>query len=146
MQPRLSMMKDPDGERTYNVYYKILDASEYGLPQQRKRVFIIALKIKKKKGAFHWPLPCKRKVPMSSVLEKKVHVEERLSASTSYLTSSFLIINVIIPKDHCHPIPRRCSAGGSGRFVTLVVMPGSRYGSGLSRPGMTRVWSGIGLF
>lgn len=34
LQPRLSMMKDPDGERTYNVYYKILDASEYGLPQQ----------------------------------------------------------------------------------------------------------------
>lgn len=56
--PGLLSMKDADGERIlhkivekfieqdYSVTYKILDAADYGVPQQRKRLFIIARKIK----------------------------------------------------------------------------------------------------
>tara|TARA_B100000795_G_scaffold142276_1_gene106545 strand:- start:1246 stop:2301 length:1056 start_codon:yes stop_codon:yes gene_type:complete len=52
----------------YNVTYKILNASDFGLPQNRERIFIIATK----KGYFNFDLLNKNKSkPLSKFLENK---------------------------------------------------------------------------
>lgn len=53
---RLLGVKSVDGSTYYNVYAKILDASKYGLPQSRHRLFIVALKKRDMKGKFWWPM------------------------------------------------------------------------------------------
>ena len=52
----------------YDVTHQILDALNFGLPQKRERVFIVALK----KGAkpMAWPVGRKRRPSLSKVLEK----------------------------------------------------------------------------
>ncbi|WP_413862191.1 DNA cytosine methyltransferase [Methanobrevibacter sp. UBA417] len=51
-------------ELGYSVNYKILDASDYGVPQKRKRVFFIGSKI----GDVEFPLPLKNKVTVMDAL------------------------------------------------------------------------------
>ncbi len=55
----------------YEVQYKILEAKDYGLPQIRKRLFIVGVhkSIKKK---FEFPQPTKLKYTLSKVLGGKV--------------------------------------------------------------------------
>jgi DNA (cytosine-5)-methyltransferase 1 len=38
----------------YNIYWKVLNTKDYGIPQNRERVFIVGIKVKYDKG-FQWP-------------------------------------------------------------------------------------------
>ena len=72
----LLSMKNVDGEDVkylikteledlgYKTNYKILDASEHGVPQKRKRVFFIGSRI----GEIEFPEPQKKKVTVSEAL------------------------------------------------------------------------------
>ena len=51
----------------YNVKYEVLEAKDYGLPQIRKRLFIVGVS-KKIKKTFEFPKPTKLKYNLSSVL------------------------------------------------------------------------------
>lgn len=42
-------------ENGYNNYYKILDAQDFGIPQRRKRVFIVSIRKDIDKGSFSFP-------------------------------------------------------------------------------------------
>ena len=57
---RLCAVTSVDGSQFYKVYAKILDASNYGLPQSRKRLFVVALKKKEMIRKFRWPMPQKQ--------------------------------------------------------------------------------------
>lgn len=52
----------------YNVFYKILNAKDYGLPQNRERIFIVGFK--NHNITFHFPLPNKEEINLSHILEK----------------------------------------------------------------------------
>ena len=53
----------------YNVEYEVFDAADFGVPQQRKRVFIIG-KRKDLKETIEWPKPEYKPVAVKDILDK----------------------------------------------------------------------------
>jgi DNA (cytosine-5)-methyltransferase 1 len=62
----LQVLRDELG---YTVYYKSLNALDYGLPQKRERVIIVGFYLPM---VFQFPLKQKTFMPLSEILEKKV--------------------------------------------------------------------------
>ncbi len=58
----------------YQVFHQILDASDFGVPQKRKRIYIVGFnrKIFGKYITFHHPIGANNKVYINQFLEKKV--------------------------------------------------------------------------
>lgn len=59
-------------EAGYNNYWKVLDASDYGIPQHRERVFIVSIRKDVDHGLFRFPHPMELKTKMIDLLEDKV--------------------------------------------------------------------------
>ncbi len=76
---RLKSVKDDDGSTYYSLYVKILDAANHGLPQSRRRLFIMGFRKKLMKAPFKWPKPQKM-VHLETILQKNVVGGGRLSA------------------------------------------------------------------
>ena len=57
-------------EHGYTVTYKVLNALHYGLPQNRERIFIVALL--PEHGPIEWPCPEPSYTPLSFILEEDV--------------------------------------------------------------------------
>lgn len=92
-------------EAGYNNYYQVLNAKDYGIPQNRERVFIISIRKDIDKG-FKFPLPFPLELRLEDLLEDEV--DERF-----YLNDSR--IDALI--EH----KRRNAENGNGfgaRFVT----------------------------
>lgn len=53
----------------YTMYYKVLNASEFGVPQARKRIYIVGIRNDLKVDNFCFPKPTNKKVCLSDVLE-----------------------------------------------------------------------------
>lgn len=89
----------------YNNYYKVLNAKDYGIPQNRERVFIVSIRQDIDKG-FDFPSPFELKKRLGDVLED--------NADKKYFLSEERIKSLIIHKE-------RNKANGNGfgaRFVT----------------------------
>ncbi|MBD2178878.1 DNA (cytosine-5-)-methyltransferase [Pseudanabaena sp. FACHB-1998] len=58
----------------YHVFWSILDAKDYGVPQVRKRIFIVGISedISKDIPDFRFPLPIKNKEYVGSYVEKNI--------------------------------------------------------------------------
>lgn len=56
-QTMISLLKNI---KIYNVHWKVLNTADYGIPQSRKRIFIVGIMKKHQKNDFHWPnpIPC----------------------------------------------------------------------------------------
>ncbi|MCK9225992.1 MAG: DNA cytosine methyltransferase, partial [Candidatus Muirbacterium halophilum] len=54
----------------YNVYYKVLNASDYGLPQNRERIFIVCFRKDLNVDNFKFPTALKKVVSLNDILEK----------------------------------------------------------------------------
>jgi DNA (cytosine-5)-methyltransferase 1 len=64
-----------NGQRCYNVYYKVLDTKEYGIPQNRKRVFIVGILKSKEQTEFCFPKPIKCRSIMTYIDKSVTHKE-----------------------------------------------------------------------
>lgn len=53
----------------YTVYYRVLNALDYGLPQKRERVFLVGFY---QPMIYHWPIKMSKYKPLSEILEKNV--------------------------------------------------------------------------
>jgi DNA (cytosine-5)-methyltransferase 1 len=53
----------------YKIYHKVLNTRDYGLPQNRERIYIVG--IKTPHDTFEFPLPFPLKKTITSILEKK---------------------------------------------------------------------------
>lgn len=62
----------------YHIYYKVLNAKHYGVPQNRERVFIIGIR-DDKDNAFNWPKPFSLNKKLKDVLEEDVDEKYYLS-------------------------------------------------------------------
>ena len=66
-------------ELGYNSYYKVLNAKDYGIPQNRERVFTISIRKDIDRCSFKFPEPVELKVRLKDMLEKQVDEKYYLS-------------------------------------------------------------------
>lgn len=70
----------------YDSTYRVLNACDYGVPQSRKRCFMVsALRSEGGLGTFQWPAPCPDGRVLKDVLEPADDVPERYYLSESRL-------------------------------------------------------------
>lgn len=63
----------------YNSYYKVLNSKDYGIPQNRERVFIISIRKDLDNGEFKFPEPFDNGIRLKDMLEE--HVDEKFYIS-----------------------------------------------------------------
>lgn len=66
------LFTDELNEYGYNTHYKVLNAKNYGVPQNRERVYLIIIKKELDNGKFEFPKPFDNGVRLKNVLEKEV--------------------------------------------------------------------------
>ena len=59
-------------EYGYNVYWKVLNAKDYGIPQNRERVYLIFIKKELDNGKFTYPEPFDNGMRLKDILEENV--------------------------------------------------------------------------
>lgn len=59
-------------EYNYNTYYKVLNAKDYGIPQNRERVYLIIIKKEFDNGEFKFPKGFDNGIRLKNILEKEV--------------------------------------------------------------------------
>lgn len=72
------ILKDLD-DAGYNSYWKVLNAKDYGVPQNRERVFIVSIRKDIDKGKFKFPDPIESEIRLKHILEKEVEQKYFLS-------------------------------------------------------------------
>lgn len=66
------MFTDELDEYGYNVYWKVLNAKDYGIPQNRERVYLIFIKKELDNGKFKFPEPFYNGTRLKDILEDEV--------------------------------------------------------------------------
>ena len=58
----------------YEFFCKVLDSSDFGVPQVRKRIYIVGFDSSRFKSTpdFFWPMPLKRKIGIGKFVEEKI--------------------------------------------------------------------------
>lgn len=56
--------------RDYCIRYRVVDACNYGIPQHRTRIYLIAFKSEKACDAFKFPEPCKKEAHIFDFIDK----------------------------------------------------------------------------
>jgi DNA (cytosine-5)-methyltransferase 1 len=122
----------------YHVTYKLLNSSDFGIPQKRERVFIIGFKEKKAFEEFQFPVPTtpkpKSKVTLRDVIQDEDDQNEKLYFSEKAVlglkkTKHLLTMN----KGRAQDLDAPCNTVGahlakvSLNSTDPVLMTGSRY-------------------
>jgi DNA (cytosine-5)-methyltransferase 1 len=58
----------------YNVFYKVLNASNYGLPQNRERIYFVAFRNDLISRGFKFPNPINEPISLINILEKRPQI------------------------------------------------------------------------
>ena len=66
-------------ELGYNTYWKVLNAKDYGIPQNRERVFAISIRKDIDSGNFEFPTPFDNGLRLKDILENSVNEKYYLS-------------------------------------------------------------------
>lgn len=66
-------------EAGYNNYWQVLNAKDYGIPQNRERVFIVSIRKDIDNGSFEFPKPFELKLRLKDMLEDQVDEKYYLS-------------------------------------------------------------------
>ena len=90
-------------EYGYNVHWKVLNAKNYGVPQNRERVYLIFIKKELNNGQFKFPEPFDNGIRLKDVLEDEVDEKYYISEDK---VNKFLS-NMKINEDHINDTPVR---------------------------------------
>ena len=71
-EPTFKLFTDELEEYGYNVYWKVLNAKDYGIPQNRERVYLIFIKKELDNGKFKYPEPFDNGIRLKDILESEV--------------------------------------------------------------------------
>jgi DNA (cytosine-5)-methyltransferase 1 len=76
----MKIVKETLEELGYNVFYKVLNARDFGIPQNRERIYIVGIN-KRKLGSigFKFPEPSYKPTKLGDILENKVDDKYTLS-------------------------------------------------------------------
>jgi DNA (cytosine-5)-methyltransferase 1 len=69
----------------YDVYHEVLNASEYGIPQSRKRVYIVAFRKDLNIKDFHFPKPTFKKVKLKKFLQSNTKAKNQVVTKYKHL-------------------------------------------------------------
>jgi DNA (cytosine-5)-methyltransferase 1 len=75
----------------YNVFYKILNTSNFGLPQNRERVYFVCFRKDLKINKFDFPTPIKQHISLNTLLEEFVQDEYYIYRDDIIFTKSIHI-------------------------------------------------------
>lgn len=70
----------------YSVFYKVLNASHFGLPQNRERIYIVAFHRCLGVNYFHFPIPTNERISVSDILED-ISLVEPITRDDIYIDS-----------------------------------------------------------
>jgi DNA (cytosine-5)-methyltransferase 1 len=70
----LDVIKNSLLDEGYDIHYQILDSADFGVPQTRKRIYIVGFdKLRfKSEINFNWPTPSKKKVGIGKFVERDI--------------------------------------------------------------------------
>ncbi len=71
-RPTFDLFENELREYGYNTYWKVLNAKDYGIPQNRERVYLIIIKKELDNGKFKFPKGFDNGIRLKDVLEKEV--------------------------------------------------------------------------
>ena len=95
----------------YHVYYKVLNTKDYGLPQNRERVFIVGFR--DDNHTFKWPKPFKLEKKLADLLEEEVDDKYYLSdKAVEKLDINFDSNNIKVHS--LYPKSSKTGKGGTG--------------------------------
>lgn len=90
-------------EYGYNVYWKVLNAKHYGIPQNRERVYLIFIKKELDNGEFKYPEPFDNGIRLRDILDDEVDEKFYLSQKqiNKIKTSTFTQERTRIQNSEC---------------------------------------------
>lgn len=113
-KPDFDKWLDALEELGYNNYWKILNAKNYGIPQNRERVFVVSILKECDKEGYVFPEPFKLEIRLADILESNVPESYYLSdkAIEKIKNSNFHSeANRINNNDYCHTLRARDDKG-----------------------------------
>lgn len=128
----------------YNVYWKVLNSKDFGIPQSRARIWFVCFRKDIDKGTFQFPQPRELKIFIKDILESEVDKKYYLSPLlqerfTKYLEDKqdkIIRGRPIMPyekgkrelnyteyKDVCPTLSQNCAAGDQMNIVAMRSYP-----------------------
>jgi len=108
-------------EAGYNCYYKVLNSKDFGIPQNRERVFIVSIRKDLDNLQFQFPKPFELKLRLKDILEPQV--EEKYYLSNNAI--NFFMKNEQIQKSKGNGFTFNVT-NGEGVAKTLTTLEGRR--------------------
>lgn len=113
----------------YSIFYQVLNSKDYGVPQNRERIFIVGFR--KNVKSFKFPLPIENKTNINDLLEKNVKNHELSGIASEHLKNHYddFLKNKKVNDDY--PIfateirPSRCSIRNDGNSPCLTAKMGT---------------------
>ena len=106
----------------YNNYYKVLNAKDYGVPQNRERVFIVSIRKDVDDGSFCFPKPQTLNICLKDVLEENVDEKFYLSQDKikSLKASSFMLETKCVIKKEIEIVGHTKSGGERSAILSTT--------------------------
>ena len=89
----LNTVKKVITDLNYNFFYKILNASDFGIPQSRKRTYMIGIKKSYNNSEFIFPRPINKDVKLLDFLENKINSNSPVFKNKKLLKKKEVIRN-----------------------------------------------------
>ena len=94
----------------YNVYWKVLNAKDYGIPQNRERIYCVIIKKELDNGKFKFPEPIPLIYELPDLLEDEV--DEKYYISDEKITQ--LVSEGFAPPSASRKVGNTIRSGGRG--------------------------------
>ena len=122
------MFLDELHEYGYNTYFQVINAKDFGIPQNRERVYLIIVLKELDNGKFKFPLPFESSIRLKDVLEDEVDEKYYINTPTAQKLIDDLIESGKLDKE----ISNTVRAGGERKYRPTSM----GYGSSLIKTGI----------
>lgn len=112
----------------YNSYYKVLNSKDYGIPQNRERVFTVSIRKDIDKGEFKFPEKEELKIRLKDVLEDEVDEKYYLNESKIKNYNRNFGSKGKLQEDICSTLQTAMGNGGGNIPLTKCVQVGNLEG------------------
>ena len=118
------MFLDELHEYGYNTYFQVLNAKDYGIPQNRERVYLIIVLKELDNGKFKFPLPFESSIRLKDVLEDEVDEKYYINTPTAQKLIDDLIESGKLDKEISNTVraggERKCRPTSMGYGSSLI--------------------------